>query len=110
MRRLDCSNEALSVASLDSNFVSNFMPRCASVYDRLCGPILHASRREAILSDIPILSKVERLLSPIATARLGFRTDLAARPLLERARLQPLAARKVNRPKIWTLVDCRRDD
>jgi phosphatidylethanolamine/phosphatidyl-N-methylethanolamine N-methyltransferase len=61
-------------------------------------------------SDIPFLSKVERLLSPIATARLGFRTDLDAQLLLERARLRPVALRKVNTPKIWTLVNCRRDD
>ena len=61
-------------------------------------------------SDIPFLSKVERLLSPIATARLGFRTDLDAQLLLERARLRPVAMRKVNTPKIWTLVNCRRDD
>jgi hypothetical protein len=43
------------------------------------------------LSDIPFLAKVERLLSPIATAPLCFRTDLDARLLLERARLRALA-------------------
>ena len=218
-RRSGCSNNTLSVATLDSNLIEQLYAQCASVYDWLCGPILQAGRREAMhqlalqpgneileigigtgltaplypddcrvigidvsepmlreaarniecrhniqlfrmdaarltfpdqsfdvvyaayvisvvpdplavlremrrvcrvgghivllnhfLSDMPFLSKVERLLSPIATARLGFRTDLDARPLLERARLRPIAIRKVNTPKIWTLVNCRRDD
>jgi len=218
-RRSGCSNNTLSVATLDSNLIEQLYAQCASMYDWLCGPILQAGRREAMhqlalqpgneileigigtgltaplypddcrvtgidvsepmlreaarnidcrhniqlfrmdaarltfpdqsfdvvyaayvisvvpdplavlremrrvcrvgghivllnhfLSDMPFLSKVERLLSPIATARLGFRTDLDARLLLERARLRPIAIRKVNTPKIWTLVNCRRDD
>ena len=77
---------------------------------RVCRVGGHIVLLNHFLSDMPFLSKVERLLSPIATARLGFRTDLDARPLLERARLRPIAIRKVNTPKIWTLVNCRRDD
>ena len=61
------------------------------------------------LSDSSFLSKVERMLSPITTARLGFRTDVDARLLLERAALRPVAIRKVNTPKIWTLISCERD-
>jgi phosphatidylethanolamine/phosphatidyl-N-methylethanolamine N-methyltransferase len=61
------------------------------------------------LSDIPFLAKVERLISPLTTARLGFRTDLDARRLLARARLRLVSMRKVNRPRIWTLIHCRRD-
>jgi phosphatidylethanolamine/phosphatidyl-N-methylethanolamine N-methyltransferase len=61
------------------------------------------------LSDSSFLSKVERMLSPITTARLGFRTDVDARLLLERAALRPIAIRKVNTPKIWTLISCERD-
>jgi phosphatidylethanolamine/phosphatidyl-N-methylethanolamine N-methyltransferase len=59
-------------------------------------------------SDIPFFSKVERLLSPM-TVRLGFRADLDARPLLAQAHLHPISVRKVNTPKIWTLIHCRRD-
>jgi hypothetical protein len=29
--------------------------------------------------------------------------------LLERAALRPIAIRKVNTPKIWTLISCERD-
>jgi phosphatidylethanolamine/phosphatidyl-N-methylethanolamine N-methyltransferase len=61
------------------------------------------------LSDIPILAKLERLISPLATARLGFRTDLDAQRLLARTPLRPVSMRKVNRPRIWTLIRCRRE-
>ena len=60
------------------------------------------------LSDVPFFSKVERLISPL-TVRLGFRSDLDARLLLTRAHLRPVSVRKVNTPKIWTLIHCRRD-
>jgi len=61
------------------------------------------------LSDRPFLSKVERMLSPLVTSTLGFRTDLDVRLLLSSACLQPISMRKVNMPKIWTLVHCRRE-
>ena len=77
---------------------------------RVCRVGGHIVLLNHFLSDTPFLAKVERLFSPIATARLGFRTDLDARLLLERARLRPIAIRKVNTPKIWSLVHCRRND
>ena len=60
------------------------------------------------LSDVPLFSKFERMISPFMT-RLGFRTDLDARLLLSRACLRPISIRKVNTPGIWTLIDCQRD-
>ena len=63
---------------------------------RVCRVGGHIVLLNHFLSDTPFLAKVERLFSPIATARLGFRTDLDARLLLERARLRPIAIRKVN--------------
>ena len=77
---------------------------------RVCRVGGHIVLLNHFLSDAPFLSKMERLISPVATARLGFRTDLDARLLLKRAELRPIAIRKVNTPKIWTLVTCRRDD
>ena len=185
--------DALSVSTLDGHLIERLYARCASFYDRLCGPMLQAGRREALhelplrpgdeileigigtgltaplyppecnvtgidvsapmlqeavkhidsearrniqllqmdaasltfpdesfdvvyaayvisvvpdplavvremrrvcrvgghivvlnhfLSDTPFLAKVERLISPVTTARLGFRTDLDARQLL----------------------------
>ena len=61
------------------------------------------------LSDSPVLAMAERLLCPLTTTRLGFRTDLHAQRLLARARLRPASVRKVNRPAIWTLIRCRKD-
>ena len=42
------SDDSLSVATLDSNFIEQLYAKCASVYDWLFGPILQAGRREAM--------------------------------------------------------------
>jgi phosphatidylethanolamine/phosphatidyl-N-methylethanolamine N-methyltransferase len=76
---------------------------------RVCRVGGHIVLLNHFLSDTPFLAKVERLISPLTTARLGFRTDLDARRLLARTRLRPVSMRKVNRPRIWTLIHCRRD-
>ena len=47
-RRSGCSNNTLSVATLDSNLIEQLYAQCAWVYDWLCGPILQAGRREAM--------------------------------------------------------------
>jgi phosphatidylethanolamine/phosphatidyl-N-methylethanolamine N-methyltransferase len=217
------SDEALSVATLDGHLIERLYAQCASFYDRICGPMLEAGRREAMhelafrpgdrileigigtgltaplyppdctvtgidvsaemlreaakhinaesrgarariqllqmdaanlrfadesfdvlyaayvisvvpdplavlremhrvcrvgghivllnhfLSDNPFLAKVERMISPLTTSQLGFRTDLDAGRLLARLPLTPISMRKVNRPKIWTLSHCCRD-
>jgi phosphatidylethanolamine/phosphatidyl-N-methylethanolamine N-methyltransferase len=59
------------------------------------------------LSEGPVVSRLERLLSPL-TARAGFRSDLNLTPLLAHAGLRAVAARKVNTPRIWSLVHCAR--
>lgn len=76
---------------------------------RVCRPGGHLVLLNHFLSESPILAKVERLLSPFATGRLGFRTDLDARRLLTNAGLTPVSIRKVNTPQLWTLLRCRRD-
>ena len=42
------SGHAMSVATLNSQLTERFYDRTASIYDCVCGPILHAGRREAI--------------------------------------------------------------
>jgi phosphatidylethanolamine/phosphatidyl-N-methylethanolamine N-methyltransferase len=76
---------------------------------RVCRVGGHIVLLNHFLSDTPFLAKVERLISPLTTSQLGFRADLDAGRLLEGARLRPESIRKVNRPRIWTLIHCRRD-
>jgi phosphatidylethanolamine/phosphatidyl-N-methylethanolamine N-methyltransferase len=53
----------------------------------------------------PILSRVERLLSPL-TVHIGFKADLDLTALLAQAELDAVTIEKVNIPRIWSLVTC----
>lgn len=55
------------------------------------------------LSPNPILSRIERLISPF-TIHIGFKADLDLPAFLAQADLQPRSIEKVNIPKIWSLV------
>jgi phosphatidylethanolamine/phosphatidyl-N-methylethanolamine N-methyltransferase len=55
-----------------------------------------------------ILSRMERALSPF-TVHIGFKSDLDLPGFLAQAELQPISIEKVNVPKIWSLVTCRKD-
>ena len=56
----------------------------------------------------PVLSRIERALSPF-TVHIGFKSDLDLPGFLAQAELRPLSIQKVNFPKIWSLVTCRKD-
>jgi phosphatidylethanolamine/phosphatidyl-N-methylethanolamine N-methyltransferase len=56
----------------------------------------------------PILSRIERALSPF-TVHIGFKSDLDLPGFLAQADLQPISIEKVNFPKIWSLVTCVKD-
>jgi phosphatidylethanolamine/phosphatidyl-N-methylethanolamine N-methyltransferase len=56
----------------------------------------------------PILSRLERALSPL-TVHIGFKSDLDLPGFLAQAELKPVAIEKVNVPKIWSLVTCTKD-
>src|ERR671919_1801560 len=53
----------------------------------------------------PILSRIERLISPF-TIHIGFKADLDLPAFLAQAQLQPVSIEKVNWPRIWSLVTC----
>jgi phosphatidylethanolamine/phosphatidyl-N-methylethanolamine N-methyltransferase len=53
----------------------------------------------------PVLSRVERTISPL-TVHIGFKSDLDLPAFLAQAELQPESIEKVNVPKIWSLVTC----
>jgi phosphatidylethanolamine/phosphatidyl-N-methylethanolamine N-methyltransferase len=55
------------------------------------------------LSPNPILSRIERSISP-ATIHIGFKSDLDLPAFLAQADLKPESIEKVNFPRIWSLV------
>ncbi len=56
----------------------------------------------------PIVSRVERLISPM-TIHAGFKCDLDLPGFLAQAQLQPISIEKVNVPRMWSLVTCVKD-
>jgi phosphatidylethanolamine/phosphatidyl-N-methylethanolamine N-methyltransferase len=56
----------------------------------------------------PILSRIERAMSPF-TVHVGFKSDLDLPGFLAQADLQPISIEKVNFPRIWSLVTCKKD-
>ena len=60
------------------------------------------------LSPNPVLSKLERAISPL-TIHIGFKSDLDLPAFLAQAELKPIAIEKVNVPKLWSLVTCVKD-
>ncbi len=59
------------------------------------------------LSANPLLSRIERLLSPL-TIHIGFKSDVDLAALLAQSGLQPQSIEKVSFPKIWSLVITRK--
>jgi hypothetical protein len=55
-----------------------------------------------------IFSRLERAISPF-TVHIGFKSDLDLPGFLAQAELEPISIQKVNFPKIWSLVTCRKD-
>ena len=75
---------------------------------RVCRP----GGRIVILNHFRSKSRVgawlERMIAPF-TLYLGFKSDLDLPGFLAQANLQPVSIEKVNFPKIWSLVICRKD-
>jgi phosphatidylethanolamine/phosphatidyl-N-methylethanolamine N-methyltransferase len=56
----------------------------------------------------PVLSRIERAISPL-TVHIGFKSDLDLPGFLAQADLQPISIKKVNFPRIWSLVTCLKE-
>lgn len=56
----------------------------------------------------PLLSRMERAISPF-TVHIGFKADLDLPGFLAQAELAPISVEKVNMPRIWSLVTCRKE-
>jgi phosphatidylethanolamine/phosphatidyl-N-methylethanolamine N-methyltransferase len=70
---------------------------------RVCRPGGRIIFLNHFLSPNPILSRLERMISPL-TIHIGFKSDLDLPAFLAQANLQPISIEKVNVPKIWSLV------
>jgi phosphatidylethanolamine/phosphatidyl-N-methylethanolamine N-methyltransferase len=70
---------------------------------RVCRPGGRIIILNHFISRNPILSRIERLISPF-TVHIGFKADLDLPAFLAQADLHPRSIEKVNIPKIWSLV------
>ena len=77
--------------------------RVATEMRRVCRPGGRIIFLNHFLSPNPLLSRVERWISPL-TIHIGFKSDLDLPAFLAQADLQPISIEKVNVPKIWSLV------
>ena len=116
VRLLEMDAQALTFA--DGSFDIVYAPYLVSVVPdpvqvaremrRVCKPggkiIILNHFRSANL----ILSRLERAISPF-TVHIGFKSDLDLPAFLAQAGLEPISIEKVNVPKIWSLVTCRKD-
>jgi phosphatidylethanolamine/phosphatidyl-N-methylethanolamine N-methyltransferase len=59
-------------------------------------------------SDNPVLSRIERAISPM-TVHIGFKSDLDLHGFLHQAELTPISIQKVNLPPMWSLVTCMKN-
>src|SRR6188768_3921951 len=72
---------------------------------RVCRPGGRIIFLNHFLSPNPLLSRIERWISPF-TIHIGFKSDLDLPAFLAQADLRPESIEKVNVPKIWSLVTC----
>jgi phosphatidylethanolamine/phosphatidyl-N-methylethanolamine N-methyltransferase len=75
---------------------------------RVCRPGGRIIFLNHFLSPNPLVSRVERLISPF-TIHIGFKADLDLPAFLAQSALQPISIEKVNVPRIWSLVTCVKD-
>jgi phosphatidylethanolamine/phosphatidyl-N-methylethanolamine N-methyltransferase len=77
--------------------------RVAQEMRRVCRPGGRIIFLNHFLSPNLVLSRLERLISPM-TIHIGFKADLDLPAFLAQADLRPVSIEKVNFPKIWSLV------
>jgi phosphatidylethanolamine/phosphatidyl-N-methylethanolamine N-methyltransferase len=110
--------DAANLTFADSSFDIVYAPYLISVVPdpvqvvremrRVCRPGGRIIVLNHFRSANPLLSYVERAISPL-TVHVGFKSDLDLPGFLAQADLQPISIEKVNVPRIWSLVTCRKD-
>ena len=79
--------------------------KVAQEMHRVCRPGGRIIFLNHFLSPNPLLSRIERLISPY-TIHIGFKADLDLPAFLTQANLDPVSIEKVNVPRLWSLVTC----
>ena len=59
-------------------------------------------------SENRILSSAEKFISPL-TVHIGFKADLDLPGFLSQSGLKPMSIEKVNIPRMWSLITCRKE-
>ena len=75
---------------------------------RVCRPGGRFVFLNHFLSSTRLVARAERWISPL-TIHIGFKADLDLTAFLAQAELDPVSIEKVNIPRIWSLVTCRKD-
>jgi len=113
--QMDASSLAFPAESFDvvyAAYLVSVVPDPVAVLTemrRVCRPGGHIVLVNHFLSTNPVLSALERWISPLTVRAAGFRSDLDLSVLLAQAGLEPVSVKKVNTPQIWSLVHCRRE-
>jgi len=82
--------------------------RVAREMHRVCRLGGHIIVLNHFRSDNPLAARAERLISPL-TVHIGFKADLDLAAFLVQAELEPISIEKVNIPRVWSLIICRKD-
>ena len=82
--------------------------RVAREMCRVCRVGGHIVVLNHFLSENSLVSRAERLISPL-TVHVGFKADLDMAAFLAQSELEPITIEKVNFPRMWSLVTCRKD-
>ena len=110
--------DAAHLTFADDSFDSVYAPYTISVVPdpvqvalemkRVCRPGGRIVLLNHFRSENPILSRIERAISPL-TIHIGFKADLDLRAFLAQTGLRPMCIEKVNFPRIWSLITCIKD-
>ncbi|MFB3819649.1 MAG: class I SAM-dependent methyltransferase [Candidatus Methylomirabilales bacterium] len=108
---MDASNLAFDDDSFDhviATYVISAVPdpvKTLQEMQRVCRAKGHLVILNHFKSDNPVIGAMEEMLAPVCQ-RIGFKTDLKLRPLLDRVSLAPEQLYRVNMLNGWRLVRC----
>lgn len=82
--------------------------KVASEMRRVCRPGGRFVFLNHFMSTNALLARAERFISPL-TVHAGFKADVDLPAFLAQAELEPVDIRKVNIPRMWSLVTCNKE-